>query len=450
MSIDPGSRERHDTNHDEVVATPDGAALDAPRSTPLGEVADDLLEAGAPVDASQIDPETLEAPFEPITSPLTQGETTQPQETTAQESRRPWGKIALVGSAVTALVAGVALQLGSRSSDADPEDPAPRPPATVSGPVTPGPTSSPEVTQAEQLSPLEKQARMFERAQIPATAITAAELKGYIDPNALDLFVGVDGGVGLYPEVQADLTEHKKLFYLLGVEDIVASLDRLEKVMTGTHLDVVNGKVVPVDNATLMDEGVFRTPVSKDLFTRNSEGLTNIGAGVAGTLADVARDSVTIRTAAEMMKAEQRVAEYYEAHPDEKTQVSDTNSAGVIESTFANRGTVDAGVVDSRLGLALRVSSGEVTAIDFPNYEDCRVVGVDERVIKNANGSETVRIIGVSLVGADQGGELFSAYVTLVPATTTMGPSPDGPTFELAKPQEGTFNAVLIGKSSPN
>jgi hypothetical protein len=452
MSLtDPGSRETRHTSPDK------SPAADAPDNTPLEDVAEHLLDTGAPDYASQIDPDTLEAPFEPIEIPPS--DTLPPadtipdtQETATQESTTSWGKIAKIGGTVLGLAAAsAAIFIGSRGSEDDPENTVPKPPTTVAGPVTPGPaTPSPQATQEQGLSPLEEQRRLFERVQIPASAITAAELEQYVDPNALDLFVGVDGGIGLYPEVKRDLSEHKKVFDSLTIDDVAASMDRLEKVVTGTHLDVVDGKVVPVANSKLLADGVFRAPVSKELFVRNSEGLTAKGAGVAGTLADVARDSTTIRTAAEMMKAEQRVAEHYAQHPDETGQINNTNSAGLIESTFASHGTVEANIVDSRLALALRVASGDVTTIDSPNYADSRVVGVHEKVLKNADGTQTVSIIGVSLIGADQSGELYSAYVTLVPATTTMGPSPDGPTFEPAPPQEDTFNALLVGKSSPN
>jgi hypothetical protein len=380
----------------------------------------------------------------------------EPRDSHERKGKKSWNVRLVASVAAAALAVGFGASRLLSSED----EPTNRPPAAAGG-LVPGngeaqPTpSASETTETEvQLSPAEQQIKLFERVDLPATAISAEYLTPLIDRNALDTYIGVDGGVGLYPDAETDITSQRRAFYNLTPEDIDTELNRIELLMTGTHLDVVDGKVVRVPNTKLMENGIFRGAMSTTLIEENTVGLEDRNgktadmksAGAAGTLADAGEDRPGMQIAAEMLKADARVETYYAQNPEEMRQVPETNPAAVIEASFATHGNVPYNFVENRLIAASGVNDGDV--LDGPNYETTRIVDVYDFEIKNADSTKTINLLGVSIVGETQNKQLFTMTVALIPTEKSMGVSQEG-TFVLKDAPENTFHAVLVGKDEP-
>ena len=365
--------------------------------------------------------------------------------------------VAAIAAGAVGLVGGGIAVSRLLSSGEDPS--ADKRPVAV-GPAVPGandevqptPSTSESVETDAPLTPLEEQAKLFERLDLPETAIADADLRPLIDRNALDIYIGVDGGVGLYPDVQKYIDSERRAFYLLTPEDIEAELNRLDLMVTGTHLDVVDGKVVAVPNTTLMEGGEFRGAMSKDSIKETTDRLVQEkgdtpemrSAGAASTLANAADDVIGLQLMGKMLAAEGRVAEYYVTNPDEEPQLSQTNSAGFAESAYAAHGNVNRSAVDNRIEVARKLMHGETT-YDQPAFETTRIVDVYDYEIKNADGTKTMNVLGAAIVGQTQSGKSFTMTVAMIPTEKAMGVTPEGK-FALMDAPEDTFHTVLIGK----
>jgi hypothetical protein len=321
------------------------------------------------------------------------------------------------------------------------------------GQPTPSAQPTPESTQeGANLSPLEKQAKLFERVGLPASALTYDDLAPVVDPHALDIYKGVDGGMGLYPTIEQDISSQRRAFGSITPEDIEAELNRLDHVVTGTHLDVVDDKLVTVPNTKLMEGGEFRQAMSKDTIKKNTDDLIKAkgnsleikSAGAAGTLANAGDDVIGLQLMSKMLAAEARVAEYYVGHPDEEQKLSDTTSATLGEATFLAHGDVNSSAVINRIEVAREMLLGQAQ-YDPLVYDTARVAELYELPLKTADGKKNATILGAAIVGQTQSGKSTSMYVAMIPAEKAMGVTPDGK-FALQEAPEGTFNTVLIGK----
>lgn len=312
---------------------------------------------------------------------------------------------------------------------------------------TPSPTASETAQEGAPLSPLEIQAKQLERVDLPDTAISVEDLQPLIDPNALDIYKGVNGGVGLYPEIQAGIDSQRGVFFSMNAEDIAAELDRLDRVITGTYLDVVDGKVVSLPNTTLMQDGIFREPTTKESIAETTEdmvkelgnSLETKSAAVASTLARIADDETGLKLMSKLLEAEGRVAEQYVTNPDEQQQVAETNEATIGEATYLAHGNVNPSAVEARTAYARNMMLGTAT-YDPLVYKTARIAGVYERKLKNADGTKTSNILGAAIVGQTQAGKSVTMTVALIPAEKIVDST------GVKNAPENAFHVVLIGK----
>ncbi len=382
--------------------------------------------------------------------------------------KKGWVKYA-AGGTVAALVATAAVLFARGGGEEDPID-TPRKPSE-SAPVTPGPSPSaerpsPSATPTERVPELEQQRQLFERLQVPTSAVSAEELEAYkdADPNALDLYKGVNGGEGLYPGIDRTLIDHNLSFGALTTENLEDALNRNDEIYTGFYLDVVDGKLTKVPNTKLMEDGIWRSTLSKKKITEfskdNGSGSTEvedrqtpIHIAAAGLLVFADDSEPTIRLAADLVNAQGRVAKFRQDNPDDKTSFegNPTSAVDMISSAYA----FDVSINESndRLFTAERLAKGEIQSITLPNFGDSRIVRVHEQERKTADGKTELNVLGVTLIGKESvTNKPFVVTLALVPAEHDFKYDTATKKFTLIEvpANDPVYHAMLVKKTYPS
>jgi hypothetical protein len=320
--------------------------------------------------------------------------------------------------------------------------------ASVAAPASQ--SSAPSASDSPPMSGLEKQKALFARLKIPSSSLSVEKLQQWKDPNALDLLVGVDGGIGLWPEVEDDLSTHGRSLGQMQPEDFAEILDRYERYVTGTYLDVKDGKVVDLPVSELMlSEGWFREALSDDAlnnYRKDAAGMPDQQI-VAGMFVSNALDAVALQTAGKLIEAEGRVGAYWQEHPDQTQRLSEVSSVGALETSFAQQLSYE--YIKSRQALAERMAGGDYAANALPNWADCRVARHHWLRYKSADGKDELTVLGAGIVGTFQGsGQLFAATVVFLPARHKLAADQEGLKFVMTDAQPGEYHAFLVALST--
>lgn len=312
-------------------------------------------------------------------------------------------------------------------------------PSSSSSPNT-SPSSIPSSTPSEALSPLDQQKELFQKVTLPETVMSYDFLNEYTaNPSVLDIYRGVDGGKGLYPEIDRRVNEVRQELGQIEPSDLRAHQTLTANILSGTYTDIVDGKPVSMTADKFFDTGLG-LPLSRESIDATLEDAETAGASkskILGMLLLSAAKSSAVSATEKAMSAETKVVTWNIDFPDKPATLSTVNSATVAELGFIGHGGVQSDRVNKFMD---GVRGGASEQIDFDTIE---ILEPHLTPLRTADGVDTEPSLGVvvhyKLAGNPN--TVHIASIGFVPAENVLKQNEQGKWT--IQPGEGQFYACI-------